>query len=52
LKSKVGKGFRVGRGGRSLRDRSALAGRGLGSKGISAAPAAKRAKSSAPPPSL
>jgi hypothetical protein len=32
LQSKVGEGFRVGRGGRSLRDRPALAGRALDSR--------------------
>jgi len=35
LQSKVGEGFRAGRGGRSLRDRSALAERALGSRRIS-----------------
>jgi hypothetical protein len=34
LKSKVGEGFRVGRGGRSLRFRPALVGRALGSRGF------------------
>jgi hypothetical protein len=32
LQSKVGEGIRVGRGGRSLRDRSAFAGRALDSR--------------------
>jgi hypothetical protein len=34
LQSKVGEDVRVGRGGGSLHDRSALAGRGFGSKGF------------------
>jgi protoporphyrinogen oxidase len=52
LKSKVGKGFRVGRGGRSLRNRSALAERALGSRGFRPRGLQDKAKSPARPPSL
>jgi hypothetical protein len=52
LQSKVGEGVRVGRGGRSLGDRPALASARFGFEENFGATASTRAKSPASPPSL